>query len=124
MGEEKNVKKRQRETTQQATGKFAMSEIVVLIDSNLFRNDANWMLVQSLQDLSYTVQEYPSAILGAYHCSCNAIQWIRKDYLLGGANDALQQLRNGNLSGYQLLDRLVIAFDDPAQFIKLLQREE
>lgn len=115
---EKSTKKRCRDEAGQATGKFASQEIAVLMERSLCRH-ATWNLVDEVKEAGYySVDEYPS-LLG-----CNAIQWIRKDFLEGGAADALQMLHAGNPGGYQHLPTLAIVFDVPHDFIQLLEREE
>jgi hypothetical protein len=114
---EKDTKKRRRDEAGQSTGKFASQEIALLMERDLCRH-ATWNLVEEVQEAGYSVNEYPS-LLG-----CKAIQWIRKDFLEGGADDALAKLHASDHSGYQHLSLLVIVFDVPHDFIKLLEREE
>jgi hypothetical protein len=114
---EKDTKKRRRDEAGQSTGKFASQEIAVLMERDLCRH-ATWNLVEEVKEAGYSVNEYPS-LLG-----CKAVQWIRKDFLKGGADDALTRLHARDHSGYQHLSLLVIVFDVPHDFIKLLEREE
>lgn len=46
----------------------------------------------------------------------------KQDYLAGGAKDATEALEQGNRKGYQHLDRLVVVFEDPKRFLRLLER--
>lgn len=114
---EKDTKKRRRDEAGQSTGKFASQEIAVLMELYLCRHET-WNLVDEVKEAGYSVNEFPS-LLG-----CKAVQWIRKDFLQGGATDALQMLHARNRDGYQHLPLLVIVFDVPHDFIKLLEREE
>jgi hypothetical protein len=114
---EKDTKKRRRDEAGQATGKFASQEIAVLMQRELCQH-ATWNLLDEVKEAGYSVTEYPS-LLG-----CNAVQWIRKDFLEGGAADALQMLHARNHDGYQHLPVLAIVFDVPHDFIQLLEREE
>jgi len=113
---EKNTKKRRREEAGQATGKFAPKEIAVLLERDLFRHQ-QWDLVEQVQEAGFLVHEYPSAL------GCKAVQWIRKDYLEGGGDDAVQMLYVGNVAGYEHLPVLAIVFDVPQDFIQLLDRD-
>jgi len=78
--------------------------------------DPRLSVVDDLQEAGYRVQEYPSAL------GCKAIQWIRKDYLQGGAADALQRLQVNNKEDYHHLPMLTIVYDIPHEFIQMLQR--
>jgi hypothetical protein len=78
---EKVSKKRQAEDNYQANGKHAHKEIVVLLDASLCSNE-ELALVEALTE-DFLLKPCPSAL------TCpKAIQWARKDYLLGSAFDA------------------------------------
>jgi hypothetical protein len=109
---EKESKKRYREVCQQTSGKLAKKEIAVLLQKDLL---VAYTVVGDLEKMGYYVQEYPSAL------QCNAVQWIRKNALQGGAQLAVQNL-HGSQSGYQHLPVLTIVVDNAPAFLKLLER--
>ena len=119
------ARKRKRIEQQQFRGNFATQEIVLLVDPPLFRRPQeqtdcyDWKEHEEIEKHGLTVQEYHSVLGGR---NCHALQWIRREHLKGGANEAWQQLRGGNAEGYTHLDRLVIVMDDPKVFIDLLRR--
>jgi hypothetical protein len=99
----------------QAAGRNARQEIAVLMDPGLFHHGTN-LYCQELRGLDYHVVRFES-LLG-----CHAIQWIRKDATEGGAEDAVRQLHGGNRDGYTHLHTLCVVFDDPNEFVRLLER--
>ena len=111
---EKNAKKRRLEELQQANGRFAHKEIAVLMDSDVFR-DTELNLSSVLSD-DFTLLEHASPL----PCK-KVIQWIRKDFLLGGASEAIQYLKKNERDHYEHLDRVIIILQ-PEDFIPLLQR--
>mmetsp|Transcript_19829 Transcript_19829/g.28074 ORF Transcript_19829/g.28074 Transcript_19829/m.28074 type:complete len:485 (-) Transcript_19829:244-1698(-) len=136
--EEQKLEKHKRlQQAQQKMGKFATQEIAVLVHPTFFLQlttqkkygDKVKELIQNLQE-AYSVQPY-DVKSGSSSNDANSslsfdggipIQWIRKDYVKGGAKDALQALQCKESHRYQHLHRLVIVFEDPSKFIKLLQR--
>lgn len=113
--EEKADRKRRREKAAQESGKHAKKEIAVLMDSGLYRH-ASLALVHDMREDGFHVQEYPSGF------GCHAIQFIRKDFMSGGATDAVQKLYASDTTGYTHLPIMVVLFDAPHDFLKLLQR--
>jgi hypothetical protein len=114
--QENESKKRQAEATRQASGKFAHKEIVVLMDPNLHSSE-EFALVDALKD-DFLVHQAPSAL------TCNkAIQWVRKDYLLGGAQQALDHLGFNQHDQYEHFDRVIFVLQSD-EFIPLLRRAE
>jgi hypothetical protein len=108
---EQEAKRRRIEIVHQTSGKFAPNEIAILMDPQLMQR----METEVLQKM-YAV--YPhSNVKGS-------VRWIRKDYTAGGAQDAIQALQAGRPSGYQSLDRMVICFHEPKEFINMLQRSD
>jgi hypothetical protein len=116
--EEKESRKRRRENAANAGGKHAKDEIAVLMERDLFRNQNGIALVHALQKAGFRVLEYPSAL------GCNAVQFIRKDYSEGGAEIAIEMLLARNQNGYAHLPIVVIVFDVPNDFIRLLERSD
>lgn len=113
---EKQTKKRQLEETKQSTGKFANLEICVLMDPDVYHNE-EFALVDSLSD-DFLMHCYPSAL------TCQkAVQWIRKDYLQGGAKGALERLEDGQTDHFEHLQfvMLILEADD---FIPLIQKAD
>ena len=110
---EQEAKRRRIESAQQTSGKFAPKEIAILMDPQLMQ----CMGAEGLQE-TYAVHPHSD---GARKGS---VRWIRKDLTAGGAQDAIQSLKAGRSSGYELLDRLVIVFHEPKEFIKMLQRSD
>ena len=110
---EKIAKKRRVEELQQANGRFAHKEIAVLMGSDVFRdNELN--LVEALSD--FTLYEYANPL------PCRkVIQWIRKDFLLGGAEKAIHHLQKNERDHYEHLDHVMVILQ-PEDFIPLLQR--
>jgi hypothetical protein len=114
--QENESKKRQAEETRQASGKFAHKEIVVLMDPNLHASE-EFALVDALKE-DFLLHPSPSAL------NCNkAIQWVRKDYLLGGAKKALDHLEVYQHDQYEHLDRVICVLQSD-DFIPLLQRAD
>jgi hypothetical protein len=114
---EKAGREQDRARARQASGKHARDEIAVLMDPGLYHHP-DLLFCQELRDLEYKVERFES-LLG-----CPAIQWIRKDYLEGGADDAVKQLHAKNREGYVHLPTLAIVFDDPNPFIRMLERDD
>ena len=120
----KEIKKRQREAQQQASGKWATAEIVLMVDPPLFRRREehscyDWKEHDEMEKHNFLVKEYPSALGGE---KCHALQWIRREYAQGGASEAWDELRKNNVQGFTHSDRLVMVIDDAKFFIELLQR--
>jgi hypothetical protein len=114
---EKESKKRQAEDNFQANGKYAHKEIVVLLDASLYGN-AELALVEALTE-DFLLKPYPSDFL-----TCpKAIQWVRKDYLSGGASDAWEKLERKESGHYEHVDRVIMVMQ-PEDFIPLLQRTD
>jgi hypothetical protein len=114
--DEQQTKKVKTKETQQAAGKFAHEEIVILMDSAIFTN-AEYALTETLQE-DFLLHEYPSALTCA-----KAVQWVRKDYLQGGAKEALQRLEDCDRDHYEHLPYCTLVLE-PEDFIPLLQRTE
>ena len=110
---EKVAKKRYREECKQTSGKLAKEEIAVLLKKDLFHS---YTVIPDLEKMGYHVQDHPSAL------QCNAIQWIRKDALQGGAELAVQHLHSTTQSEYQHFPIVTILIDDAEAFVKLLAR--
>ncbi len=135
---EREAKRRHVDQVKQQQGKYSAQEICVLLDPSIVT--AGWKTVVS--DLrnatpsSYMAQEYPPSLrLGN---GAHAIQWVRQDYSTGGATAAWQSLQQqqqqhqGRASdddatenwSFEHLDRLLLVFYKPQEFLKLLDRSE
>ena len=114
--QEKEAKRRLNEENQQANGKYAHQEIAVLLDPFLF-NCEELGLVEVLKE-DFMTHSYPSTF-----ATPKAIQWVRKDYLRGGAVDALNKLREGDENHYEHIQHVAMLLQPP-DFIPLLSRKE
>jgi hypothetical protein len=112
---ERACKEQNTMLARQAAGRNAKREIAVLMDPGLYHHGTN-LYCQELRGLDYHVVRFES-LLG-----CHAIQWIRKDATEGGAEGAVRQLHGGNRDGYTHLPTLCVVFDDPNDFVRLLER--
>ena len=136
--EESMAKKQHQDNHYQTTGKYAHEEIAVLLDTDLYDDDPHG-LVEKLK-IDFLVYSY-SISLGS---PAKAIQFVRKDKLLGGAKDAVENLESinrirnkkstattkkigvdndgdGGDCGYEHIQYLVLIFE-PDDFIPLLRR--
>lgn len=130
---EKRRKQDLRDQARQQKGHYAVQEIVVLLDSTLYRH-AELTIVDELQvEQKYMVVEHASML------GCKTIQFIRQDYTTttttssssqqgsgggGGAQGALDALRAGNHQGYEHLPVVGVVFDTAMDFINLLERDQ
>eukprot|EP00980_Cylindrotheca_fusiformis_P029077 scaffold22713_cov139-Cylindrotheca_fusiformis.AAC.14 len=112
--EEKGKRKREQEEFHQSSGKYAHQEIAVLMDRALLCNEA-FNLTEALQG-DFLLHPINDSIIP------KAIQWIRKDYLQGGAKDALEMLKQGALDQFEHPSYLLLVLE-PADFIPLLKRD-
>ena len=113
--EEKISKKRRLEELQQAKGKFAHKEIAVLMDPDVYQDEV-LNLAQFMSE-DFTLHEFSSPMSRGGR----SIQWVRKDFLAGGATEAIRRLRRSEHHHYEHLDRVVFILK-PEDFIPLLQR--
>lgn len=111
--EERASRKRQVEEQQQSSGKYAHKEIAILMDPSLFWHQTMG-IVEALKE-DFLVHSHHSPM-------DKAIQWIRKDYLMGGAKDALTKLEQDESDEYESLPYLVLVLE-AEDFLPLLQRE-
>jgi hypothetical protein len=83
-----------REKNSQARGRFASQEIAVLAEPSLLGGGkVPWKILETLSEAGFPhVRSYPSGL------SCNVLQFIRKNYLEGGAEKALEHLLNSKCS--------------------------
>ncbi|KAL3920230.1 MAG: hypothetical protein SGILL_003365 [Bacillariaceae sp.] len=114
---EKEEKHHQNQTHAQAIGKFKHDEIAVLMDPKLIEDDPLG-LVEKLSD-DFLIHSYPSKKISSV---CAAIQFVRKDYLRGGAKAAVASLEENDKQGYEHIHQLVLVIG-PGVFIPLLQRD-
>lgn len=102
---EKKLREYQRTEKQQAAGRFAKKEIVVLLDPSLFRSN-EYGLVTVTEQHDYTVKEVASTM--TYK---KTVQWIRRDQLFGGAEKAWNALVEGNRAQLDHIPHLVVLMD-------------
>ena len=114
---QKVTKKKETEEYNQVTGKYKHSEIAILLDPQLHQGDPLG-IVQKLST-DFLVKSYPSTLSS----SPTAIQFIRKDYLQGGAEDAVKSLESNKTDGYEHLHHVVIVVE-AEDFVRLLKRQE
>jgi hypothetical protein len=112
---EKAAKKKENETFAQSAGKYKHDEIAILMDPSIHENDPLG-LVQKLSP-DFLVHSYASKMSMAPA----AIQFVRKEYLSGGAKDAVDCLESDKTDGYEHIHDLVVILE-PDDFIPLLQR--
>ncbi len=113
---EKETKQQEKLETKQASGKFAHEEIVILVDPVITRSNEYGIVTCVEED--FTIKEYPSPF--SYK---KTIQWIRKDYLEGGADDAWKCLSEGKQDQLVHIEYLVVILDY-FDFIPLIERIE
>lgn len=101
----------------QQQGKHAGEEIAALLEPSLAQH-AQLSVAEELREQGYAVADYASAL------GCKTIQWIRKNFLDGGATDAVTQLFACNKTGYVHLPTLAVVFDEPKEFLSLLDRDD
>jgi hypothetical protein len=102
--------------SQQMNGKYSRQEIGILLHPQFPRE---WM--DEYYSKLTEVYPYVSTSDTIHH---GAIQFIRRDYIAGGAKSALQSLQTKESHGYQLIHRLLIIFWNPIEFLNLLPRSE
>jgi hypothetical protein len=122
--EAKRQRREQRDKSNQVHGRFANQEIVVLAEPTLLDTSANpWNIQRTLSDFGFHhVRAYQSGL------SCNAIQFIRQDYLHGGAEKAIEDLIQEGSShtcetSYEHIPILGVIVEAEI-FVNLMQGEE
>jgi hypothetical protein len=111
---EKVARKTQRTETQQASGRFAKHEIVVLLDPIMYRTN-DFGLVTIAENLKYVVKEFPTDF------SCKkTIQWIRREQLMGGAEQAWKLFSEGKRAQIHHVPNLVVVMEYQ-DYIPLIQ---
>lgn len=114
---EKQQRKRAREAALVAKGKFANQEVAVLMEPSLL-NHETFGIKELFEEKGYQASPYPSGL------NCMAVQWIRRDYLKGGSNEAMEMAHNFQTDEFEQLNVLSVVFDSPHDFISLLESEE
>lgn len=112
----KEAKQQEKLGNQQAAGKFAHDEIVVLMDPLITRSN-EYGIVTCLEE-NFSVQEYSNSF--QYK---KTIQWIRKEYMEGGAEGAWTCVSEGKLDQVEHSQHL-LAVMDYSDFIPLIERIE
>jgi len=117
---QKQAKKHQTKQAQQANGRFAHQEIVVLLDPLLLDN-GEYALHSVLKE-TFLIQEYDWSVAQRQrNKQSRIIQWIRKDFMEGGAAEALDGMENKRSQSYQHIRRILV-FLNANEFIPLLKR--
>lgn len=117
-------KKRRKEELAQATGKYRHQEIAVLLDPTLYMEDSCG-IVQSMSN-DFLMHSFPSMLSLRSDTAITdlaAIQFIRRDYLDGGAQSAISCLESSDKDGYEHLHNLILVIEAD-DFIPLLRRED
>lgn len=112
----------------QRSGKFAREEVGLLVHPHIKHlwttqqspHDQQQSQLQLWEELSLTNPH----ILESEGIDKGAIQFLRRDCLAGGAESAIKAFQNNDTTGYQLVNRLLIIFYDPDDFLKLLHRSD
>jgi len=110
-------KKRSRKEAACAKGKFANEEVAVLMEPALL-NHATFGVDARFQEEDYRAYPFPSAL------SCLSVQWVRRDYLDGGAKEAMKLVNSRKLEEVEHVNSLAVVFDTPHDFIDLIQQDE
>ena len=113
---------------QQSSGKFAREEVGLLVHPHIKQV---WTKQQSPHDqqqdqlqLWEALSLWNPHILECEGIDEGAIHFLRRDCINGGAKSAIQAFQDDDTTGYQLVNRLLIIFYNPDDFLKLLQRSE
>lgn len=117
---DKAARKHQRTETQQAAGRFAKNEIVVLLDPFLYRTN-EYGLVTRLEEEEYMVKEFAT-----HSMYKKAIQWVRQEHLKGGAEQAWKSLTEKDAAGRSQVHHIpnLVLLMDYQDYIPLIQRIE
>ena len=113
----KEQRKQAREEQGQARGKFASQEVAVLMEPTLV-NHETFQVKETFQEQGYHLHPYLSAL------SCLAVQWVRRDYTRGGAQEAINMVHARKDGEFEHFNTLAVLFDSPHNFISLIQRNE
>lgn len=113
---EKETRKRRRIESDQTKGKRANEEVAVLMEQTLC-NHEELTLLKDLQESGFLVDSYPSGL------GCDVVQFIRSDYVNGGAARAVEMVKRGKRDEYEHLPILGVVFHDPMGFISKIERD-
>jgi hypothetical protein len=122
--EERVGKKRKNEAHAQATGKYRHEEVAVLMDPVLYMEDSCGIVQHMSKD--FMLHSFPSMLsfrADTAFTDLNAIQFIRKDHLDGGAKGAVSCLESNDKEGYEHLHHLILVIEAD-DFIPLLRRQD
>jgi len=114
--EDRIEKKKKLMQADQSKGKFAHKEIILLMDPEIYNSDV-YALEKAVSE-DFLVRCYPSAL------TCKrAVQWVQRNYLLGGAEEALKLVEKGDMDqvDHSPYISLILEGDD---FIPLITRPE
>jgi hypothetical protein len=117
-------KRLRNEQHAQAIGKYRHHEIAVLLDPILYMEDS-CSIVQHMSN-DFVLHSFPSMLSLRSETAITdlaAIQFVRKDYLDGGAKEAISCLESNDREGYEHLHHLILVIESD-DFIPLLRRQD
>lgn len=123
----KKQRQETRERSYQVRGRYANQEVAVLAEPNVLDTNSNqWKIVETLAASGFEhVKAFPSGL------SCHALQFIRQEYLHGGAKRAVEDLlQNGppsqseaSKATYEHISLLAVVME-AHQLIDLIQQDD
>ena len=113
---EKQANKDRKQLAAQRMGKFAQQEVCVIVNP-ILRQATQKSLFDDFEETYETIVESRGIDIGA-------IQFIRRDFVDGGAKAAKEALEKKDPSGYELSDRLLIVVNEPNDFLELMDRSD
>lgn len=120
---EKKQRQENRTRSHQVRGRYANQEVAVLAEPTLLDTATNqWKIVEALAASGFNhIKAYPSGL------SCHALQFIRQEYLKGGAGKAVETLLQDGPSetetSYEHIPLLAVVVEAP-QLIDLIQQDD
>ena len=122
----KRERQRLKTNSDQSRGKYAHLEVACLIDERWVegRGDSYYQRVSVRDKVQQQMAQTGGYVWQSHDChiGCRAIQWIRRDFLEGGAADAYRNLKEGKHNGYQHIPILAVVVHGK-EFLKLLERD-
>lgn len=109
-------KRDRKVAAQQTTGKFAKDEIGLVIDPCLLEGNT--------KETMGVFRETYDVIRESRGVDKGAVQFFRREYLMGGAQAVAEAFDKNGTLGDELVDRLVIVFGNPDDFLQLMDRDD